>query len=158
MYFVTVLNISCNIMNTVLKVKNRMVGSTLCHCSASGESIITKSFSHWDWSILSFSCLIFVLFSFWDSNWIYIKLRNNLPRIYYLFFPLPSIIVSLCFSLNHFYWIGFLKFIFNWRIIALQYSVGFCHATTWTSHKYKYMPSLLNLPLTLAAIHSSRLS
>ena len=30
----------------------------------------------------------------------------------------------------------FLKniFIFNWRIIALQPCVGFCHMSTWTSH------------------------
>ena len=25
-------------------------------------------------------------------------------------------------------------FIFNWRIIALQYPVGFCHISTWISH------------------------
>ena len=27
-------------------------------------------------------------------------------------------------------------FIFNWRIIALQYFVGFCHTTTCISHEY----------------------
>ena len=27
-------------------------------------------------------------------------------------------------------------FIFNWRIIALQYYVGFCHTSTWISHRY----------------------
>ena len=25
-------------------------------------------------------------------------------------------------------------FIFNWRIVALQYCVGFCHTSTWISH------------------------
>ena len=35
-------------------------------------------------------------------------------------------------------------FIFDWRIIALQYCVGFCHTATWISHKYTYVPSLLN--------------
>ena len=39
-------------------------------------------------------------------------------------------------------------FIFNWRIIALQYCVGFCHPSTWISHRYIYVPSLLNLPAT----------
>ena len=27
-------------------------------------------------------------------------------------------------------------FIFNWRIIALQYRVGFCHTSAWISHRY----------------------
>ena len=37
-------------------------------------------------------------------------------------------------------------FIFNWRIIALQYCVSFCHTSTRISHKYIYIPSLLSLP------------
>ena len=41
--------------------------------------------------------------------------------------------------------IFFFVFIFNWRISALQYCVGFCH-TTWISHKCTYVPSLMNLP------------
>ena len=39
-------------------------------------------------------------------------------------------------------------FIFNWRMIALQYCVGFCHLSTQISHRYTYVPSLLNSPLT----------
>ena len=39
-------------------------------------------------------------------------------------------------------------FFLNWKIIALQCYVGFCH-TTWVSHKYTYCPSLFNLPPTL---------
>ena len=38
------------------------------------------------------------------------------------------------------------KISFNWRIIALQYSVGYCHAATRISHQYTCAPSLLNLP------------
>ena len=38
-------------------------------------------------------------------------------------------------------------FIFNWRIIALQYCVGFCHISAWISHKYTYVPpSWISLP------------
>ena len=37
------------------------------------------------------------------------------------------------------------KIIFNWRIIALQYCVGFCYLPTWVGHRYTYVPSLLNL-------------
>ena len=37
---------------------------------------------------------------------------------------------------------------FNWRIIASQCCVGFCHTSIWMSHRYTYIPSLLNLLLT----------
>ena len=51
------------------------------------------------------------------------------------------------------------KFIFNWKIITLQYCVGFCHISTWVSHRYTYALSLLNLPPTFpTSSHSSRLS
>ena len=36
--------------------------------------------------------------------------------------------------------------IFNWRIIAWQYCVGFCHISTWISHRYTDVPSVMNLP------------
>ena len=41
-----------------------------------------------------------------------------------------------------------LLFILNWRIIVLQYYVGFCHVATCISHRYTYVPSILNLPST----------
>ena len=39
-------------------------------------------------------------------------------------------------------------FIFNWKIIALQSCIGFCHVSTWISHRYMCVFSLLNLPPT----------
>ena len=52
-----------------------------------------------------------------------------------------------------------LKFIlFNWRIIALQCCVAFCHTSTWISHRYKHVPSLLSLPPISIPLHPSRLS
>ena len=48
-------------------------------------------------------------------------------------------------------------FIFNWRIIALQYCVGFCHTSTWISHRYTYVPSWTPLPPP-TPFHPSRLS
>ena len=42
----------------------------------------------------------------------------------------------------------YLKFIFNWRIVALQSCVGFCHKLMWISHKYTYVPFIFNLPST----------
>ena len=46
--------------------------------------------------------------------------------------------------------------IFYWRIIDLQYFVGFCHTSAWISLKYTYISPLLNLPPT--PFHPSRLS
>ena len=44
------------------------------------------------------------------------------------------------FPLSYLSW----YFIFIWRIIALQYRVGFCYTTTWISHTYTYTLSLLS--------------
>ena len=33
-----------------------------------------------------------------------------------------------------------LLFIFNWKIIALQYCVGLYYTSTWISHRYTYVP------------------
>ena len=44
-------------------------------------------------------------------------------------------------SQSHFFYLYF-----YWRIIALQNFVIFCQTSTWISHKYTYIPSLLNLP------------
>ena len=50
---------------------------------------------------------------------------------------------------------GFLKFIFNRRIIALQYCVGFCHTSTRISHRYTYVPSLWTSLPSLIPPHTS---
>ena len=42
---------------------------------------------------------------------------------------------------------------FNWKIIALQYCVGFCHISIGISHRYIYVPSLLNRPPTPLGCH-----
>ena len=40
----------------------------------------------------------------------------------------------------------FVCFIFNWRIVALQHCVGFWQISSWISHRYTYVPSLLTIP------------
>ena len=42
----------------------------------------------------------------------------------------------------------FKKIIFNWRIIAIQDSVGFYQTSTWLSHRFTHVPSHLNIPPT----------
>ena len=39
-----------------------------------------------------------------------------------------------------------ISFFFFWRIIALQNFVVFCQPSTWISHRYTHVPSLLNCP------------
>ena len=58
-------------------------------------------------------------------------------------FPLGLSLLLFIYGFN-----SFLKFIFNWRIISLQYCVGLYHTSTWISHRDPNVPSLLNLPPT----------
>ena len=53
--------------------------------------------------------------------------------------PWPPHFISRPLSLSFFFTCNFLKFIFNWRIIALQCCIGFCHTTMWISYKYTYV-------------------
>ena len=42
---------------------------------------------------------------------------------------------------------------FNWRIIAFQYCDGFCHTSTWITHRYICVPSILKPPsMSLSAL------
>ena len=62
---------------------------------------------------------------------------------------LPSIWLFLFFL--------FLKFIYNWRIIVLQYCVGFCSMSTWTSHSYIYVPPHFLEPSSHLPLHPTPL-
>ena len=54
--------------------------------------------------------------------------------------PQQTMCVFLFFNLN--------LFIFTWKIIALQYCVGFCHISTWIGQRYMYVFSLTAHPTT----------
>ena len=51
-----------------------------------------------------------------------------------------------------------LESFFNWRKIALQCCICFCHTTMRISHNYIYTPSLLSLLPLLPRSHSYRFS
>ena len=69
---------------------------------------------------------------------------------------LQAYTVSFLHFLKNFFF--FLFIIFHWRTIALQYSVGFCHTSTWISHRYTYVPpSWASFPPPTPS-HPSRLS
>ena len=42
---------------------------------------------------------------------------------------------------------------FSWRIIGLKYCVGFCHMSTWISHNYKHILSLLRASLVAQMVN-----
>ena len=65
------------------------------------------------------------------------------PSRFSFFFLLRELV--LFFSI-FFFLESFVFLIFNWRIIALQCCVGFCHTKSWISQKYTYISSLLSLP------------
>ena len=44
-------------------------------------------------------------------------------------------------------------FIFYWRRIALQNFIVFCQTSIWISHRYTFIPSLLNLPPITPPFH-----
>ena len=67
------------------------------------------------------------------------------------FFPILSALSQGLFSLKFPSFLNFFNvFIFKWKISVLQCCVGFCHTSAWISQMYTYVPSLLNLPLTLS--------
>ena len=75
-------------------------------------------------------------------------------------FAVSSPLIDACKTVMHIqtlYFIFLKLIIFNWRTIALQHCAGFCHTSTWISHRYTYVPSLLNLPPTSQPSHPSRL-
>ena len=80
---------------------------------------------------LSFSTL-----HVWDNIWFsHHSLKALVPVLKWCF-------SSLYVHFSFFYHFPlFLKnlFIFNWKIIALQYCAGFCHTTMWISQRYTYV-------------------
>ena len=84
-------------------------------------------------------------------------LRLLVKEIYWteLFFCLATLIKDEKIIVAMILFKNFL-FIFNWRIIALQYCVGFCHIWTWISQVYICLLPL-EPPSNLLS-HPSRLS
>ena len=68
------------------------------------------------------------------------------------------LLISVCYFDNLLHYcilVWIFKFIFNWMIIAWQYCVGFCHISTWISHRHTCILSLLSLPSTSHPIFTS---
>ena len=74
-----------------------------------------------------------------DITWIRICFDGQCLNLVVLFWEVKSFFFNL---------------FFNWRKIALQYCVGFCHPTMRISHNYTFITSVLNL--LPSPSHSSR--
>ena len=85
----------------------------------------------------------------WDAAWA-IRIFTYFPHLSSCFPP------SFVKTKHQDSFLNFNLF-FNWRKIALQCFIGFCHTTAWTSHNYSYIPSLRSFP-PLSISHPSRLS
>ena len=68
--------------------------------------------------------------------------KGSLTRLwnYLMFITMEKKKILYCPICNY-----FLIYFFYWKIIALQNFVAFCQTSTWISHRYTYIPSLLNL-------------
>ena len=69
-----------------------------------------------------------------------------------------TILYWFCHTLTWLFIVLICKFIFNWRIIALQYCVGLCHTSAWISHRHTYVPSLPPHPTPLGCHRAPGLS
>ena len=103
----------------------------------------TMSFPH-SGSIFP-SCSQMLRMNFSKLNYLCITRVNSYSRWCNKYFNwiLFSFIFSKCWQL-----LFFKLFNFNWKIIVLPCCVGFYHISTWISHRYTHVPSLLNLPST----------
>ena len=68
----------------------------------------------------------------------------------------PPLLLTALVTTSQFFFFNLL--IFNWRVIGLQYCVGFCHTSIQINHRYTYVLSLLNLPPTPTPSQPSRVS
>ena len=110
------------------------------------------------WCATSASMWIFIFISgrkqslnvslHWDKHAIFLSF---LKVLFCSSFNIPGQLESHFFKCHQIYnplLYFFLKLIyFYWRIVALQNFAVFCETSTWISHRYTYIPSLLKLPL-----------
>ena len=88
---------------------------------------------------ISQTCFTWNLWSFVVSH--DFAFQGSCPPWESCLLPLP---IDKTFSLSL-----FLNFIFNWKKVTLQYYDGFCHISTWISHRYTYAPLPLKPPSSL---------
>ena len=91
------------------------------------------------------------------SNWKKKFFKVLIALVLFFFINWPQIILPFNFELHigrgfYIFILGATNvclknfFIFNWRIIASQCCVGFCHTTVWIISQHTYILSFLSLP------------
>ena len=82
----------------------------------------------------------------------------TVERCYITFDSVSCTLVSYLWHLFCNWKFGSFKKLFNLRIIALQNCLGFCHTSTWISHRYTYNSPLSNPSASPTPPHAYRLS
>ena len=85
-------------------------------------------------------CNCMAIWTWFGISFLWSWRKTDLPQSCCLLLSFSNL---LAYSLQH-----FKKNIYflNWTIITLQNFVVFCQTSPWISHRYTYVPSLLNLP------------
>ena len=82
----------------------------------------------------------------WDKPFLEVTSGGFLLFIVMLGHLVSVFVLSAYFVFHISFFICFFKFIFNGRIVVLQFCVRFCCTVMWISYKYTYSPSLSSLP------------
>ena len=113
---------------------------------ALSPNTVTLRVRDWTWEFLGNTVhsitetIYWYLFSLYNCN------SSLLVKIvyYWAVFLIGKILQRMGeFILNEYMPLKKNLFIFNWRIIALQYCVGFCQTSIWVNHKYTYVTPFL---------------
>ena len=115
-----------------LTINNQSVGHNLRPC----EYLVSCQNSLLDLAYIDNFCLIQSLYNGYNADFPASALFSHVW--------VGNLLSNLSKSLP--FYLFFFSFFFNWRVIALQNVVVFCQTSAWISHRYTYIPSLLNLP------------
>ena len=128
-----------------------------------GAIPLTWSMGHQEWSASSPSTTQSVLGPVDLASQMSLKFIYFLSALPTAFTNLPSSVTvehCLAHGWGPIYRSVFFLIYLNWRIIALQYCIGFCHTSTWIRHRHTYVPFELlasygQFPLGICFTHGS---
>ena len=145
------LSVSCVCCNKSPHIRCLKAAQLFSHSTGGQKSeirVVSRCLSIWRLWWWTHSLLLPASGDSRGSLWVATSLQPLPPRSpWHLFFPICLSSIWLC-VLNP-VCSSLLKnlnvFIFNWAIIPWQYCADFCTISTWITHRYTYVSSLLSL-------------